>query len=199
MMSKKNADGQAQQHEILFQCDHCGRRQILSVILQSNELKGGCMTRMFIERFVFKFYVQEHLDKVYQCPCPQNLSMFLNNDGDEEKNEMDLYENVCSEVDYGVKYSSRNVEDEKKSLVTARRASVINETNESMHRSRYELDFRRDNQENLSKSKIEQNVTGFIDGCVRSSLHDISQNIRESSSKRTYLFSVPIISLTRVS
>lgn len=96
---------------------------------------------------------------------------------------MDFYEIFCSELDSGSNYSSRTFEDEKKMLVTARRASVINETIEPTHRSRYELDFRRDNQENLSKSKIEQKITGFVDGCVRSSLHDISQTSRETDRK----------------
>ena len=117
--------------------------------------------------------------------------MLLNND--REKTEMDFYGILCSELDYGSKYSARNFEDEKKMLVTARRASVINETIEPTHRSRYELDFRRDNQENLSKSKIEQNITGFVDGCVRSSLHDISQNIRETDRKCTHLFRPPFV------
>lgn len=40
MMSKRNADHHSQQHEILFQCDHCGRRQMISVVLQSNQAQG---------------------------------------------------------------------------------------------------------------------------------------------------------------
>ncbi len=52
-----------------------------------------------------------------------------------------------------------------------------------LQKSNYSLDFHHGNNENISKRAVEQNIKGFVDGCVRSSLHDISHVNRESDSK----------------
>jgi len=56
-----------------------------------------------------------------------------------------------------------------------------------LHRSNYALDFRNSNDENISRKSIEQNIKGFVDTCVRSSLHDISHGNRETDSKFVYI------------
>jgi hypothetical protein len=57
---------QEQKHDVLFQCIHCGKHQTVTLLLESNITKGVCCLSIknFIKnkRFVFKFYVQEHLE-----------------------------------------------------------------------------------------------------------------------------------------
>jgi hypothetical protein len=55
-----------------------------------------------------------------------------------------------------------------------------------LHRSNYALDIHKSSDENLPKTSIEQNIKGFIDSCVRSSIHDISHANRDTGSKLIY-------------
>ncbi len=80
-----------------------------------------------------------------------------------------------------------NFEDENKSSTKFRQVSVINEESDDLisplHRSNYALDFHHGNNENISRKSIEKNIKGLVDGCVRSSIDDISHGNRESDSK----------------
>ncbi len=72
---------------------------------------------------------------------------------------------------------------------------MINEESDELtsplHRSNYALDFRHANNENIARKSIEQNIQGFIDSCVRSSLHDISHVNRENDSK--FIFNINLL------
>jgi hypothetical protein len=89
--------------------------------------------------------------------------------------------------EHGSNVPSKNIEHENKSSAVARPVSVISEEQDDLtpplHRSNYSLDFRHPNDEIISKKAVEQNIKGFVDGCVRSSLHEISYVNRESDSK----------------
>ncbi len=104
-----------------------------------------------------------------------------------------VYFIIYSEIEYESDFSSKNFEQENQSSKTFRQVSVINnkETDElisPLHRSNYALDFRHSNNESPSKKSIEQNIKGFIDTCVRSSIHDISHVNREVDSKCIFVF-----------
>ncbi len=83
---------------------------------------------------------------------------------------------ICSEIEYDSDFSS-----------AFRQVSVINEEPDELpspiHRSNYALDFRQPNNENLSRTSIEQNIKGFVDSCVRSSIQDMSRGNKEADSK----------------
>ncbi len=95
---------------------------------------------------------------------------------------------IYSEIDQVSfrEYDSK-FEDENKSSTKFRQVSVIDEESDDLtsplHRSNYSLDFRHGNNENISRTSIEQNIQGLVDSCVRSSIHDISHVNRESDSK----------------
>jgi hypothetical protein len=57
-LREKFQQEQEEKHQILFQCIHCGRHQTITLLT-----KGGYFgVFFFLERFVFKFYVQVHLE-----------------------------------------------------------------------------------------------------------------------------------------
>lgn len=126
------------------------------------------------KRSVCKFYVQEHLEKDINAPVrriyPYSCQTFRKMTC---VRKMKFYK-----LNYSSDLPLKHFDDDKSSLVTVRRASVINEDIEPVHRSHYEHDFRPINQENRARASIEHNVKGLIDGCLRSSLHDISENTR---------------------
>ncbi|CAF1577359.1 unnamed protein product [Rotaria sp. Silwood1] len=126
-----------QRHDISFQCIHCGRKQIVSLLLQSNSSK-------------------------------------------------DIVQSPSSE--YDSQFSLKNIKEENKSKPIIRQISVIsekddNETPSSLYQSNYSLDFHRANNENNPKTAIEQNIKGFVDDCVRSSLNEISYVNRDDDTK----------------
>jgi hypothetical protein len=88
-----------------------------------------------------------------------------------------------------------NFQQENKSF---RQISVVNEEpyalDSPLPQSNYALDIRQPKNENISKKSIEQNIKGFVDGCVRSSLHDISCVNREADSKFFFHISIFYIS-----
>jgi hypothetical protein len=50
------------------------------------------------------------------------------------------------------------------------------------------LDFRLPNNENPARKSIEQNIKGLVDGCVRSSIHDVLLVKKEPNSKCNHQF-----------
>ncbi|CAF2148338.1 unnamed protein product [Rotaria magnacalcarata] len=92
-------------------------------------------------------------------------------------------------------YSPQTINEENKFLPTARQVSTISEKQQQeeeeeektplppLHRSNYALDLRRLDDENNSKKVIEKNMKGFVDGCVRSSLNEISYANTEGETK----------------
>ena len=85
---------------------------------------------------------------------------------------------------------SYNEQENRSSSTSAfRQVSVISEepdesTEPSLHQSNYSLDFHQPNEDKISKTNtVEQNIKGLVDGCVRSSLHQISYANREPDSK----------------
>jgi hypothetical protein len=95
---------------------------------------------------------------------------------------------IYSEIDQpSFRDYNSNFDGENKSSTTFRQVSVINEEPDDLtsplQRANYALDFRYSNDEDLSRKSLEQNIKGFVDGCVRSSLHDISHANREANSK----------------
>ena len=80
-------------------------------------------------------------------------------------------------------HSSRAVEEERRLSTLLRHASTISEDDNDddepsspVERSNYALDFRRSSSDlNTMKTAFEGNIGGLVDGCVRSSIHQISQ------------------------
>ncbi|CAF2733998.1 unnamed protein product [Rotaria sp. Silwood2] len=93
--------------------------------------------------------------------------------------------------DYDSQFSLKNIKEENKSTPIIRQVSVISEKEDNetpppsstLQRSNYALDFHHLNDENNPKTSIEQNIKGFVDGCVRSSLHEISYVNREADTR----------------
>lgn len=101
---------------------------------------------------------------------------------------------MYSEIDQSSSSSFReydsNFEEKEKnssSSVPFRQVSVISEESDDLtsplHQSNYALDFRHSTNENLSKKSIENNIKGFVDGCVRTSIHDMSLVNRDDNCK----------------
>ncbi|CAF1002603.1 unnamed protein product [Rotaria sordida] len=89
---------------------------------------------------------------------------------------------------YNSQISLQNIKEENKSTPIFRQISIISEkedeeTPSPLHRSNYALDFRHLNNENNPKKSIEQNIKGFVDGCVRSSLNEMTYVNRVGDSK----------------
>jgi DNA-binding FrmR family transcriptional regulator len=92
-----------------------------------------------------------------------------------------------SSRDYDSNFPSRNIEQENKSSAILRQVSAIseesNELTPTLYRSNYASDFRSADDGNTSKLTLERNMKGFVDGCVRSSIHEVSHGNRQPDSK----------------
>ena len=89
-----------------------------------------------------------------------------------------------SSRDTDTAHSSRAVEEERRLPVMLRHTSTISEDDDGdddepaspVERSNYALDFRRSSNDlNTMKNTFQGNIHGLVDGCVRSSVHQISQ------------------------
>ncbi|CAF4273547.1 unnamed protein product [Rotaria socialis] len=174
-----------QKHDILFQCINCGRHQTVCLIFQPNATK------------VLRTGASRNMN---QCPCPQNLFTFLSTSNGKKLYLCKYLKIMFADIvpSQGFQYDSpqyspqTTIYEENKFLPTARQVSTISETQQreeeeetppALHRSNYALDLRRLNDENNSKKVIEKNMKGFVDGCVRSSLNEISYANTEGETK----------------
>ncbi len=73
-LREKFQQEQEEKHQILFQCIHCGRHQTITLLT-----KGGYFGEVFCLRFVFKFYVQEHLEIWINAPVRRIYSRSYRN------------------------------------------------------------------------------------------------------------------------
>lgn len=82
-------------------------------------------------------------------------------------------------------FESKNVSSERKSPVLLRQVSTISEDEDELtsplQRTNFKLDIRHSIRDRTSPKALEENIEGFVDNCVRSSLHQVATLRQETN------------------
>ncbi|CAF0965682.1 unnamed protein product [Adineta steineri] len=88
--------------------------------------------------------------------------------------------------EYDPVYRSKSIDRDNRPSIPPRQVSIISEEQEELtpqlRQSNYALDFRHSSEDITRPSAVEQNIKGFVNNCVRSSLHDISQGNKDNNN-----------------
>ena len=99
---------------------------------------------------------------------------------------------LSSFAQYDSQFSSKNISADDESSMIFRHVTVDDEKQDestpSLHRTNYALDFYGTDNEKNSRTAMEKNVKEFIDGCIRSSLHEISYENAQANSNKFICF-----------